>query len=215
MLLIFDLDDTLIPTSKEITPKRLEKALMKMIQHGLKIDYEKGKEILLSMNERAKRSKEVVEQFVEFVQGTKAHAEIGLKALEESLKEIEVAKSNEINDFLRLLRKNHKMAIVTAGNRVLQQEKIDHFGIDRTLFEEIIVAEQGQKEQAYHLLQERFGAFLVVGDRIVDDLSGARKLGGITIHIRQGRGNREPKNHPDVDYEIGTIKELKEILERV
>ena len=64
-------------------------------------------------------------------------------------------------------------------------------------------------------LMDRFGPFLVVGDRITNDLSCAKKLGGITIHIRQGRGEFEPKNHPDVDFEIRTIKELTEVLERV
>ena len=124
-----------------------------------------------------------------------------------------VIKEYETNKLLRELKQ--KKVIVTAGNVLVQQEKVDLFGIDRTLFEEIIVTKKGEKGKEYQRLQKRFGKFLVIGDRLADDLSEAKKLGGITIHIRQGRGKLEPKNHPDVDYEIATIHELKGVLEKI
>lgn len=188
-------------------------ALRKMVAHGLPIEYERGREILLGLNEKARHSKDVLEEFVLKMGGTIKHREIGLNVLEESLCGIEIEEEFWVNDFLRGLP--YRKAIVTAGNSKVQEEKIDRFGIDRTLFEEIIVEEKGKKERSYSRLQEKFGKFLVVGDRILDDLSGAKKIGGITIHIRQGRGKIEPKGHPDVDYEITTINELKGILERL
>ncbi len=215
MLLIFDLDDTLIPTSLDITPKKLEQALKKMIESGLQVSFEQGREILLAMNEKACRSREVIREFSTLMQGTEAHAEIGLSVLEEDLSEIKVKQEEGLNEFLKGLKERYRLAIVTGGKVAVQEEKIDLYGIDRTLFEEIIVEEWGMKERAYMRLMDRFGPFLVVGDRITNDLSCAKKLGGITIHIRQGRGEFEPKNHPDVDFEIRTIKELTEVLERV
>jgi FMN phosphatase YigB (HAD superfamily) len=215
MLLVFDLDDTLIPTSKEITPKKLDFALKKMIDSGLSFDFEEGKKMIHKMNQGAYRSKEVIEEFVSLIKGSDDHKKIGLKALDEKIGHIDVTPQIDLNDFLKILRESHKLAIVTGGNKEVQEEKIDLYQINRELFSEIIVEEWGQKERAYALLKEMFGNFLVVGDRIMNDLSGAKKLGGITIHIRQGRGILEPKNHPDVDFEIETIKELTRVLERI
>ncbi len=215
MLIIFDLDDTLITTSIDITPKKLEQALKEMIDCGLPINFEQGRKILFSMNEKAYRSKEVIKEFANQVQGTDEHREIGLRVLEGDLGEISVKREDGLNDFLQGLKKRHRLAIVTGGKKEIQEEKIDLYGIDRTLFEEIIVEEWGMKERAYMRLKDKFGPFLVVGDRITNDLSCGKKLGGITIHIRQGRGEFEPKNHPDVDFEIRTIKELTEVLERI
>ncbi|MBM3193722.1 MAG: HAD family hydrolase [Chlamydiae bacterium] len=215
MLLIFDLDDTLIPTSKEITPKKLDSALKKMIDAGLKINFEEGKKRIHQLNEKAHRSKQAIEYLVLECGGDETHREIGLKALEDKLLDFNVTPQKELNEFLRVLRKEYPLAIVTGGSKQVQEEKIDLYKIDRELFREIIVEDWGEKERAYIQLKERFGSFLVVGDRIANDLSGAKKLGGITIHIRQGRGLLEPKNHPDVDYEIETIKELTRVLERV
>lgn len=215
MLLIFDLDDTLIPTSKEITPKKLDHALKKMIDLGLKTSFKNGKKRIHELNERSLRSKEALELFVTECGGGNLQREVGLKALDENIPNIVVTPQLDLNDFLRILTKEYKLAIVTGGLKKTQQEKIDLYQIDRELFSEIIVEDWGKKERAYHQLKERFGSFLVVGDRIINDLSGAKKLGGITIHIRQGRGLLEPKNHPDVDFEIETIKELTRVLERI
>ena len=215
MLLIFDLDDTLIPTSNEITPKCLEAALKKMIEGGLSVDFEEGKKILFEMNLGPTRTSEVIKQFVRNMQGTDNHAVTGIAQLEESLSTIEVTKPQGLNNFLRDLRAKFQLAIVTGGNAPTQQAKIDLYGIDKELFVDIIVEEWGMKERSYLLLKEKFGPFIVVGDRIINDLSGAKKLGGTTIHVRQGRGVFEPKNHPDVDFEIASLKELTEVLERV
>ncbi len=215
MLLVFDLDDTLIPTSKEITPKKLDFALKQMIDSGLLFDFEEGRRMIHQMNESARRSKEVIEEFVLRAEGSDYHKEVGLRALDEKTQGINVTPQIDLNDFLKILRKSHKLAIVTGGNKEAQEEKIDLYQIDRELFDEIIIEEWGQKERAYTKLKEKFGPFLVVGDRIINDLSGAKKIGCITIHIRQGRGAFEPKNHPDVDFEIETIKELTRVLERI
>lgn len=215
MLLIFDLDDTLIPTSKEITPKKLEFALKQMIDAGLKVNFEEARKRVHQLNEKAHRSKQVIEQFVLEVNGEDFHKEVGLNALNYKMLGIEVTPQKELNNFLKILKNDHKLAIVTGGVKQVQEEKIDLYEIDREIFSEIIVEEWGEKGRAYLQLKEKFGQFLVVGDRIINDLSGAKKLGGTTIHIRQGRGVLEPKNHPDVDFEIETIKELTRVLERV
>jgi FMN phosphatase YigB (HAD superfamily) len=215
MLLIFDLDDTLIPTSNEITPKCLEAALKKMIENGLSVNFEEGKKILFEMNSGPTRTSEVIKEFVKKMQGSDNHVIVGMSALEESLLTIGVQKTHGLNNFLRVLKEKFHLAIVTGGNAPTQQAKIDLYGIDKELFVDIIVEEWGMKERSYLILKERFGPFIVVGDRIKNDLSGAKKLGGTTIHVRQGRGVFEPKNHPDVDFEIASLKELTEVLERV
>ena len=214
MLLIFDLDDTLIPTSKEITPKKLEQALKKMIESGLQVDYLEGLETLFDLNSKSLRSKDALEEFVILKKGNSAQVDAGKKALDANLGKITISLDCQLNELLRKWNKSHRLAIVTGGAALIQHEKIDLYGIEKALFEEIVVAEWGEKGKAYATLQERFGPFLVVGDRIANDLSDAKKLGGITIHIRQGRGEAEPKNHPDVDFEIKTIKELTEVLEK-
>jgi FMN phosphatase YigB (HAD superfamily) len=215
MLLIFDLDDTLIPTSKELTPIRLKRALKSMIDNGLKSDFEKGFERLNKINSEVLRSKIAIEKFSFEVAGSNDFARFGVEMLESPLDDIQVEELKDLNLFLSSLRENYKLAIVTGGNQEVQREKITLYGIDVSLFEEVIVAEWGQKEAAYQSLSQKHGAFLVVGDRIEYDLSAAKKLGGITVHIRQGRGELEPEEHPNVDFKIKTINELKEVLKRL
>ncbi len=214
-MLIFDLDDTLIPTSSEITPKRLESALKAMIKRGLTLSFEEAMPLLSKINSQEIRSKDALERFSFEVTGSKEMAKFGLEDMLSPMEGYNVSKLNELNQFLSDLKTTYKLAIVTGGDKRVQEEKISLFGIDKSLFEEIVVTDLGEKELAYKSLSQKHGAFLVVGDRIEYDLSAAKRLGGKTVHIRQGRGVLEPKNHPNVDYEIKTIKELKEVLKRL
>jgi FMN phosphatase YigB (HAD superfamily) len=56
---------------------------------------------------------------------------------------------------------------------------------------------------------------MVCGDRISIDLSPAKELGLRTVHIRTGRGFQQMQPASDVDFAIGKLNELKEIIAAV
>ncbi|MFA6501655.1 MAG: hypothetical protein WCT85_02590, partial [Parachlamydiales bacterium] len=65
MLIIFDLDDTLIDTTNSITPFVLKKTLQSLIEHGLKVDNEDASyKKLLEIDKNSSGSKETVKSFL-------------------------------------------------------------------------------------------------------------------------------------------------------
>ena len=119
MLYIFDLDDTLIPTSDVITPVRLAKIA---IRYGLT---KAQKDRLEALNAKALYSKDALLAFAE-------EMGIDMPQVEDNLEGVERRLVN-----LACLRElPYEKAIVTAGDERLQQEKIDFFGVDRGLFKD-------------------------------------------------------------------------------
>ncbi len=230
MLIIFDLDDTLVDTTGCITPIKLKMALVKMIEAGLAVsDFSEAHEHLVRIDRAAESGKEALRKFIEMMQAPMHFLEIGMREMyETSCVDIPVAPCQGALELLEELSESHLLALVTMGQAPRQMDKMKNAGIDSALFSKIIVCSGSDLESPlgsgfrsgkgphYEDVASEFGCtapeILVCGDRISADLSPAKALGFTTVHIRRGRGRNSigPKN--DVDHTIDELVELKEIF---
>jgi FMN phosphatase YigB (HAD superfamily) len=218
LLIIFDLDDTLIDTSGSITPFALENALHSMIAAGLYVSsYNDALELLKRINKTALSSSDAISEFIEIIDGTAEHLQIGKEKLYTDMPaDVPVFPLDGAGELLTELAQDHELALVTMGKSAIQMEKLKKAGIDSTLFSNIVVSEDRNKKIHYKRLAEEGRYFsnevLVCGDRIPFDLTPAKELGFKTVHMRWGRGLNSQGRKGDVDYQISTLKELKDIV---
>ncbi len=219
MLLIFDLDDTLIETTNVFTAKKLENALKVMIADGLAIkDFNHACEMLLRMNQGANSTKNLILEFVELHGGNKKHVEMGMQEIEKiNLDQYSFDEVDEVIELLEDLKRDHLICLVTRGKEEMQREKLRIFGLDESLFCEIVVTPYFNKGEHYAAISAKYGIqphdMFVIGDRIEADLLDAKKMGAHTVHIRQGRGANCELQKEIVDHTIYELGELVSILE--
>ena len=218
MLIIFDLDDTLIDTSFSITPVKLQDAFHRMQAAGMQFPEEgRGIEILQRLNSTALSAKDALEEFFEIHQLEKRFLSIGLEEIYEGYSdEIPVFPVKGAIEVLDELCHYHEMAIVTVGKEGLQKKKMKKAGIDFSYFSRIIVTETKNKKPHYQQILEESGLLptdiLVCGDRIQTDLLPARELGFHTVQFLFGRGKYCNGQKSDVDYSIVELSQLKQII---
>ena len=218
MLIIFDLDDTLIDTSGSITPKVLENALQAMKQVGLHVpDSKEGLKQLLSINADSISSRAALKEFIKVTKAPDACYHVGIKEIYErpSLPK----KIRPIEGALKLLEEladEHTLALVTKGNPEVQKEKMKKASINENLFNYIFFCTHQNKKQFYQIISKKEKIApknsLVCGDRICFDLTPAKELGFKTVQIAKGRGTGNTGLKNDVDYTILHLRELNHIL---
>lgn len=218
MLIIFDLDDTLIDTTGCITPIKLESALARMIQAGLEIDdFHAALEQFLRLDRSAESGRKALSEFLEIIQAPRSFLEVGLKEIyETSCADISVEPTEGALEIIEQLSLHHELAIVTIGRMQQQFEKMKNAGIDTAFFSKIIVCGGPDKGPSYRQVVQQLGIapsdVVVCGDRIATDLSPARALGFKTVHIRWGRGCNSVGPKSDVDYTISKLASIKEFI---
>ncbi len=218
MLIIFDLDDTLIDTSGCLTPLKLEDALREMVAAGLRVPDEKeALDLLKRIDQVSLSGSESLAEFLEILGADPSLLEIGKKELYGSLPaDATLFPLEGATELLTQLAQDHQLALVTAGKPVLQMEKLKKAGIDTGFFSKILVSEGNNKKFSYQGVVEELGyssnEVLVCGDRIKVDLTPAKDLGFKTVHMRWGRGLNSQSRKSEVDFQIKTLKELKDIV---
>jgi len=222
LLIIFDLDDTLIDTSAYLTPFKLEKVLAGMIDDGyISSEPVKALEDLLSFNKRESSSGLALERFSEQYGVDPKRCAIGLKELYNTLPDpVSVRPVLGAVEVLQELSKSGTLAIVSVGNEEQQLFKLEKAGIPFSLFYKIFVLEEKNKKKYYLLLIEEMKIdpkqVVVCGDRISVDLVPAKEIGCCTVHMERGRGLNEPssaKKH--VDFSITELSQLVEICAKI
>lgn len=218
MLIIFDLDDTLIDTSGSITPQVLKNALYAMQKGGLCLtNPKKALKQFLHINTMHMSSDDSLKEFLELTKAPEVCYNIGRKEIYDfpSLPETILPVEGAV-ELLEELSKTHILALVTKGRAKVQREKMKKASIDENLFSTISFCTEQSKKISYQEMSKKTGISpkksLVCGDRIYFDLTPAKELGFKTVQIMRGRGlcNTGLKN--DVDYTILHLRELKKIL---
>lgn len=215
MLIIFDLDDTLIDTSGSVTPFKLKACLQHMISLGLQVaNPEEAEKALFEINERSEKSREALLAFAEHFSFNKEKINEVLSVLTSPLPEpFSIPTTPYAKEILEFFQKSHSLALVTGGIPSFQHQKMEKAGIDRSFFSKIEVAEGSIKKPVYQALLKEFSIApcdaWVCGDRIEMDLVPAKELGMRTIQMRWGRGSRQPASHPAVDRAIVDLRQLK------
>lgn len=215
MLIIFDLDDTLIQTSRFITPWRFEKVLQGLgFQQSLhaKVSYD-----LMNCHMTFDSSHEALQAVFKNHDIPHAHFESAKRFLDSFDDTIPVELFNGVKTLLENLRTKHKLVLVTKGRQDQQQLKIQKAGLSDGFFEHMLIVDVGSKKQAFSQLALGYDSknVLVIGDRITADLSPAKDLGFKTCLVRQGRGEFQKISPTIVDYIIQDVTELENLLKSI
>ncbi len=218
MLIIFDLDDTLIDTSGCITHYKLEDALNKMVREGLVVpDFAEALELLRRLDSSSDSAASALAEFIEILGADKQFFEMGIREIYENVSlELPIFPLTGAVEMLGTLGQQHQLALVTIGRLPLQMDKLKKAGIDSRIFSKIIVTEERNKKPHYQIIVDELGyastEVIVCGDRIPIDLVPARELGFKTVHMQWGRGLNYAGFKGDVDYYITELKEIKNIV---
>lgn len=220
MLIIFDLDDTLIDTSGCITPVKLEMALARMIEAGLVVDNpEEALQLLKRLDTAAESARSTLSEFLEILGADERFFQIGVEEIYGDLpSDISIFPLEQAQEILMELKESHQLALVSIGKSDLQFAKMKKAGIDSTIFSKIVISEERDKKPHYQAIVEALGytpqETMVCGDRVAIDLSPAKELGCKTIHMRWGRGlsSIPMPSKSDVDFAINDLKQIREIV---
>ncbi len=217
MLIVFDLDDTLIDTSGCVTPYKLKQFLHFLIRSNVSVgSFEVAYRELIALDQSCGSSKETVHRVLERFQSLHLW-EKALELYSEPLpKNFIISTTPQAKNVLRVLnRQGHALVLLTGGKRLFQLEKMEKAGLEPSLFSKIEIAEDFQKKPYYEAVLKEFSKppceCYTVGDRIVPDLAPAHELGWKTVHMRWGRGKIN-KKEPWIDHSIYELSELLEIL---
>ena len=131
--LLFDLDDTLIDTSACVTPVKLEKALSRMVQEGMEVeDFTPALHMLLQIDQLSHSARSALEEFIEINGFDVRFLSIGLHEVYDTFSEdLPVFPVEDAVEVLSKLSYEHKMAIVSVGNRDQQLWKLKKAGIKK------------------------------------------------------------------------------------
>lgn len=228
MLIIFDLDDTLIDTSGCIIPIQLEHALKKMVAEGLSVPNEQeALDVLKRLDRTAESSRASLSEFLEILDLKEKYYSIGLEQIYENFpQEATVFPLDDVLEGLKELKEKHCLCMVTAGKKDLQLEKMKKAGIDSTIFSKIAVCEGKDKRLHYEAILEELGfaphQVVVCGDRIEIDLMPAKEMGCLTIHMKWGRGlySKPPlglsgMSRKNIDFVVTEFKQVGELIGKI
>lgn len=220
MLIIFDLDDTLIPTTSQISPYKLDQLVRKIPEIN-------ADDLLLKVNDlkRINRaafgSKEAISEYlaVNDICQEKQMQILSDFSHDQSLP-IELIPFEGADIIISNLSSDHTLALVTRGKTSYQEKKIESIKDIKKFFKKIEIVEKGSKKQAYSHLQQLFQKsnheVVVIGDRIDLDLLPAKELGFYTVLMKSMRSRSyfQPKEGI-VDYQICSLMALSAIMDEI
>ena len=188
-----------------------------MKERGLK---ENNESKLLELNLTTPSSRASLQIFLQQVGADFSFYEIGLQALSEPIPDdLQVNSLQGAHFLLSELSHSHQLALVTFGEESRQKQKWEKASIDSRLFCKIVFSKQENKEFIYKKLLEELHLLphqcIVVGDRPKGDLSGAKKIGMWTIHMKWGRGVYAETDSAWVDFEVQELSEIKEKIQEI
>ena len=218
MLIIFDLDDTLIDTSGSILPYKLHKALQVMVDEGLCLpNFHEALAMLKMMDARSDSTMHALKEFLEIHDADQRFLQMASEEVYgNKYFEYDVLPTKSAVEVLLELTKKHTLALVSVGIREVQLEKMKKAGIDTSLFSRIVICRESNKKVYYQQLMEDLKVshleVVVCGDRVKRDLTPGKALGFKTIHMKWGRGLYQRGEKGEIDFTIASLDYLKPIM---
>ncbi len=220
MLIIFDLDDTLINTFLTIIPYKIKKALKLIYKKKiLKGNFHKDFKYILTCTKKVENTIDIFKFFLEEKNKIKdlnilnlLNFELYKKKLPSYLK---IYPFDGVNDILKKLAKKNILCLVSKGNKRYQRYKAKKSGIDLSLFSKIDFVRYDKKKIYKNIfLKYNVSAdkVIVCGDKIEADLKPAKELGFKTILINQGRNKNDVRNNKYVDFFINNLKQINTLI---
>lgn len=222
MLIIFDLDDTLVDTFRCLTLPKLKESLIHMIQGGLKLDcsFERAWADLKRCNVEAKDSKEALSSFLPDFKNGELFLEQSIAYVYESSDEgLNLKPVLGAIEGLKKLKKKHTLACVTKGFRGRQLRKLEKAGIDWALFSKIVVTQSSSKKVSYQKVLRECGfspeETLVCGDKFDVDLEPAKRMGCLVAHAQWGHRKSAPRSGFKSDICAKNFEEILTFIEQL
>jgi len=214
LLLILDLDDTLINTSGALRARKLADAFDAMVEGGLPASAELAR--LMEIDSSSVDVRETLQQLVQEAGGSTALVELGLGGYYGPLPDdLAVPLLEGAHEALADLSRTFQLAIVTVGAPAQQWEKLQRCGLDLDLFDRIEVLRDGPKGEVYRQILDEMGIephdVVVCGDKADVDLRPAKELGCKTVQMVWGRAGRRAGGEQWVDRRVSTLSELANI----
>jgi len=213
LLIIFDLDDTLIDTSGCVTPFKLREVLTEMLGFCPPANV---LDALTQLDGELCRSKEAIETIGKRLNLSEEAIERGLAQLVTPLPDhFRVNCTPGAKEILEEIQSRCPIALVTVGYPPFQLDKLKKAGIEASIFSKIVILGDSVKKTSYKNLAEEFSVapsdVWVCGDRIPVDLMPAYELQFNTVHMRWGRGKKMALE-PWIDHTISGLTELRNII---
>lgn len=220
MLIIFDLDDTLIDTSGSITPVKLREAVSAAEEAGHVFeDKERALARLIRLNESSGTAKAALERWAEEEKIADIPYRIGLSRYESFPEGIDIHLVPGVKEVLSAFSGAVRMAIVSRGDPARQRFKIRQAGISERMFYKIFVSESVDKgvyyERLISELEEEPSRVIVCGDRFDIDLLPAKRLGCVTVQMQFGRGKHLCVTKEKPDYIVTCMSRLIDITKKI
>ena len=222
MLIIFDLDDTLIDTTGSVLPGILRNALRQMqgIIGFSSPDFDRFYQELLRLNTYHLSVEDAVREFLEINRVPIEFLETALETVYENpIFNDPIHPIENAIEVLEELSISHSLVLVSKGKERIQREKMRRAGISTRFFIKMHFCSDGNKKKVYKKVSQEMGISplnaWVCGDRIFLDLTPAKELGYKTIQMKWGRGLGNTGFKKDVDYTILCLEELKPLLQNL
>lgn len=220
--LLFDLDDTLVDTyGALIEPLEADAAHCMRTQDPDLPSAEELTAFLLDLRQR--HPGQVEEKLRIRFPGLREAALVVRRELLASVPLDQLSFAPAVRDLLGELRREYQIYLLTAGERTLQEEKIQKLGL-RDVFDEIVIVSSGSeadKEEAIAGFLFRHGhsagKMVVIGNRLDKEIRSGNRLGVPTVWLRRGEGSGlvpgEATGMPE--HVINDILELPGILAKL
>jgi FMN phosphatase YigB (HAD superfamily) len=218
MLVLFDLDDTLIETTTLIVERRLDRLLDLMVEMGQNFeDREAALQVFERLNRTAMSSKEALGEFCFLFQIDDAIFQKCVAGLSDpDLSDVTLQMVTNSEKILYDLKTLATLVLVTKGDETFQMAKMKKAGLPYSLFSKIEVT-QSSKKGCYETILKEFkmppSRCIVVADKVDDDLIPAKELGMITVLYRTSRNRFHIVPELCVDYVIEDMAQLYPIVE--
>lgn len=220
--LVFDLDDTLMDTYRQLVMQAHHQACRAMLQAGLDVPLEllfATRLELLSSQPRAEINQLLAHHF-------HCHDEHVIQAGYETYFNPEIGELEPfagVPEMLSTLGQEYHLFLVTSGYSQTQQRKVEALGIGahfREICYPAIHDPQG-KYTAFAYLQQKYAyqpaEMVVIGDRITNEIVAGNRLGCPTIWIQQGECAQIVPQTPDEEPTLRAqaIQQLPLLLQQL
>lgn len=220
--LVFDLDDTLLDTYRQLVPQASREACERMIESGLSTDLQSclaARDEIAQTDGRKYLFESLVQRFgTTGPRSVQDVADAGFKAFYDRKVESNLSLFPGLRDMLHDLRNAYGLHLVTAGHPDTQEEKLKILDL-HSLFNSVTIVNTFARETkrgAFEAIAQRTNESAVrhlsIGNRLDTDIAPAKDIGWTTCWVRYGEYARStpltPSETPDF-----TLSKITELIE--